>query len=459
MYEISLSKRREVVRMFLQGVSFDAIARQLGIGKGSVANIIEEFREGDLAVPSDMNEYVNALRKIAVDLGKHNTSISHVMIYARLHAKLVDTGADIDKVEQWIDTCQEMASNGVSGNELLSAAMELVQMKSETGLGYKDIVNDYKAKRNARDELREEIKKENAMLAQVKSEHKKEKEQTARELESITRAMTTSQELFHKQKYRLKSELDAYLAQNRLSWEKVNLALALFDSKFGKSDTPKRVRDQLTKRILRTKSLVKVNKRLEKEKVILQSEIVVSVQEEQRANKSLDELKELDERFQESITVNIPKAEKLIAEIGSRMAELQVLKQSIIQHTHDLYISRLIIDFLSTPNNLSKYDLDRFVSLMISLRQKRLGIEPRRITDDNGEVTCECLRPTLYRNIIVPDSEIDGIRETFAHLLAPLVKDKLISRYDYEIEKIKQETSKYRAVTEAILKERSKHIF
>jgi hypothetical protein len=44
----------------------------------------------------------------------------------------------------------------LDGLELVNAAMELTQMKSETGLGYKDLVNDYKVKRNERDELCEQ---------------------------------------------------------------------------------------------------------------------------------------------------------------------------------------------------------------------------------------------------------------------------------------------------------------
>ncbi len=106
MNEISLVKRNKVVRLFLRGLSYDEIARQIGIGKGSVVNIIEEFREGDLAVPSDMTEYVDALRKIAVDTKKYDTSISQVMSCTRIHAKLKDMGVGEEKAEQWIDTCQ-----------------------------------------------------------------------------------------------------------------------------------------------------------------------------------------------------------------------------------------------------------------------------------------------------------------------------------------------------------------
>ena len=107
------------------------------------------------------------------------------------------------------------------------------------------------------------------------------------------------------------------------------------------------------------------------------------------------------------------------------------------------------------PSNLSEYDLDRLVSLLITLRQQRLGIEPRRVTGANGEVVCECLMPKIYGNIKVSDSDIDGIRATFAHLLTPMVKDKFISRFEYDMAESKHKGE----ILLAIMEERNHHIF
>ena len=53
------------------------------------------------------------------------------------------------------------------------------------------------------------------------------------------------------------------------------------------------------------------------------------------------------------------------------------------------------------------------------------------------------------------ESDIDEVREKFGHLLAPLVKDKFISKSDYQIEKIGHAIE----VADAILQERKRHIF
>ena len=46
MKEIKMNTKFKAVRLFLNGDTFDEIAKQLGIAKGSVVNIIEGFRNG-----------------------------------------------------------------------------------------------------------------------------------------------------------------------------------------------------------------------------------------------------------------------------------------------------------------------------------------------------------------------------------------------------------------------------
>ena len=45
MKEINLSKKLKVLKMFFGGWTYDEIVLQLGIAKGSVVNIIDEYRD------------------------------------------------------------------------------------------------------------------------------------------------------------------------------------------------------------------------------------------------------------------------------------------------------------------------------------------------------------------------------------------------------------------------------
>ena len=76
MRELGEIIKEKVVRLFLAGHSYDEISQQLDIAKGSVTNIIDEFRDGHISIPDDMADYVNELRRIAVDLKKHQVSLT-----------------------------------------------------------------------------------------------------------------------------------------------------------------------------------------------------------------------------------------------------------------------------------------------------------------------------------------------------------------------------------------------
>jgi len=68
MREIGVEIKYRVIRSFLAGLSYDEIAGELGISKGSVVNIIDDFRNGQLGLPKEMNEYIDELRRLIVDM-------------------------------------------------------------------------------------------------------------------------------------------------------------------------------------------------------------------------------------------------------------------------------------------------------------------------------------------------------------------------------------------------------
>jgi len=334
----------------------------------------------------------------------------------------------------------------------------LSRSSSESGLSYGDIITDYNTKLSRSKELSKEIEREEQQLTEVRVKHQEEKEQATRELDAVTKAIATAQDMFRKQKNDLKAQMDEYLTQNKMSWKKTNTAVALLDMELGRAGLTGAEIENLSGRIYLAGSLVKVIKQLEKEKERLRSEVDRLAQEKQTFTNSVNKLKNIDESLRTSISQNKQKLDRLNTKLNSKLLELEKLQQTTSQLTRNLYVSHLILDFLFAPKAISDYDIDRLVSLMIGLRQKRLGIEPKRVVDPNGNVVCECQVPRIHHDIKVGESDIDEARGVFAHLLTPLVKDKFISKFDYKMAEIKHETSQAIAVTEAILEERSKHI-
>ena len=117
---------------------------------------------------------------------------------------------------------------------ICAAALELSQVASESGLSYADVLNDYDAKLRRSRELSKEIEREEQQLTEAKVSHQEEKKQATRELDAITKAVTTAQDMLRKQNEDLKARMDECLAQHKLSWKKVNTVVALLDVELGK---------------------------------------------------------------------------------------------------------------------------------------------------------------------------------------------------------------------------------
>ena len=174
MREIDMNVKIQAIRLFLKGWIYDEIARQLGIAKGSVVTIVNDFREGRLSMPSDMTEYVDELRRIAVDLRKQQTTVSQVKSYARIHGKIQEIGVEDENVERWMDISRDIASSVDWRGQFAKSALELAKLQSETGLSYEDIIADYNAKIAGCNDLSKEISEKNNDLNEMKLKHDEE---------------------------------------------------------------------------------------------------------------------------------------------------------------------------------------------------------------------------------------------------------------------------------------------
>jgi len=433
MKEISVGKKFKVIKLFLGGASYDEIAQQAGIAKGSVVNIINEFRDGILPTPAGMAEYIDELRHVAVDLKKYDTSINKVKSYLKLHIKLQEMGVGDDQVEQWLQICQDIASPMVSNSEFVTAALELAKVTSESGLSYKALIQDYGEKTQLSKALDSDIKQKKEKEAKLEQEYKEKKEQATAELDSITKAMATAQENFAKQKVQLKAQLEQYLFQNQLDWHKANTAVALMNGGLTGKGLNKAEVDDLSKQIATAGSLIAAIKQLENKGNELQSKVDQLVQEKEALESSVQKLGNVNQKLCNSIFEKGAESDKLDAEIETRTRLVSELRQTMLLMADDLYVTHLIITFLFNPNRLSSHDLDHLVALMVGLRQKRLGIDPKRVEDTDGSILCQCQVPKIRSSVDADNVDIDQVGEQLAFYIMPLVKDKFISRWDYEM--------------------------
>ena len=76
-----------------------------------------------------MADYVNELRRIAVDIRKHQVSLNQLRSYQKLHKKLNDIGADSEKVEQWLDILQVKAVTNTASDKYFDVVFASAVLK------------------------------------------------------------------------------------------------------------------------------------------------------------------------------------------------------------------------------------------------------------------------------------------------------------------------------------------
>ena len=108
MREITQNTREQTVKLFLQGITYDDISWKLRIAKGSVVNIIDEFREGELLLPDYITGYVDELRHVVVDLKKHEITVGQMKAFLRFHNRLKGLEVDDEEIEGMLEGLQYM---------------------------------------------------------------------------------------------------------------------------------------------------------------------------------------------------------------------------------------------------------------------------------------------------------------------------------------------------------------
>jgi hypothetical protein len=182
-----------------------------------------------------MAEYVDELRHLVVEMKKHNANVPELKSYLKVYLKLQEMGAAAEEAAHWLEVCQSLASPLASTNQLLKAAIELVELESASGQTYSASVENYKLLEEHRKELEETIATNQTKIAALDANYQKAKKGKTEELAGINEAIAKAQESFLKQTEELKTQLNIYMANVKLSWHKVKVVQAIFESNSAKS--------------------------------------------------------------------------------------------------------------------------------------------------------------------------------------------------------------------------------
>ncbi len=134
MDKLSRAKQVAVVRLYLSGLSHDQIAAKTGVSKGSVANVVAEVRAGRFPEANGLSEQVEALRELAIDLGRSKLTPSQAAAGMTVLSRLQSLGVEPGEIERWSVMCRQLAPQGAQPDAFVRVALALDEVRRRTGL-------------------------------------------------------------------------------------------------------------------------------------------------------------------------------------------------------------------------------------------------------------------------------------------------------------------------------------
>lgn len=137
MQKLSLRKQLTIVRLYLGGFSYDEIAAKTGVSKGTIANVVADFKAGrilDVQVPADQ---LDLLRELAVDLRRLKLTPDQALVGVATLSHLQELGIEPGDIQHWAAMCREMSATETEAQAFMQAALALDEVRVRTGLSTK----------------------------------------------------------------------------------------------------------------------------------------------------------------------------------------------------------------------------------------------------------------------------------------------------------------------------------
>jgi hypothetical protein len=177
MKQIPFQTKMEVLELYLQGFSGDKVSEKTGVSKGAVISIIKDAREGKYP-QLELKDRIDELHNMAVRLRKEGLDLAQARLGFSFLQRLMSISVSPDRLEEWIEFCSEISPTPPEG--FILAAMELLRVETETGLGYSeladkrqqlgDAIRDLEAKEKRHSELKAEIERNEKRANELKAQ-------------------------------------------------------------------------------------------------------------------------------------------------------------------------------------------------------------------------------------------------------------------------------------------------
>ena len=139
MPELTFRKRLRIVELLLGGHSYQTISERVGVSKGTIANVMNELRDGEIPIVQGIEEVVDILRELAVEIRRSGLSISQASIGITAIRGLAAVGVAPQDISRMVALSRSMIPEGRDARQFADAAVALLKAKERTGKGIQEL--------------------------------------------------------------------------------------------------------------------------------------------------------------------------------------------------------------------------------------------------------------------------------------------------------------------------------
>jgi predicted nucleic acid-binding Zn-ribbon protein len=133
MEKLSVSRKLAIVRHYLSGLSYDEIAAKSGVSKGTVSNVVTEFKAGRFPEAADAAEHIEQLRELSLDLRRLKLTPAQCAIGFTLLNRISECGLDPADIDRW-PVILRSVPNQDEAQEFIRLVYSIQEVQKRSGL-------------------------------------------------------------------------------------------------------------------------------------------------------------------------------------------------------------------------------------------------------------------------------------------------------------------------------------
>ena len=170
MERLALKKKLLVIRLYLEGFSYAEIAAKAAVSKGTVSNVIAEFKAGQFPQFGDLSEQLELLRDLAVDLKRTRLSPVQAAVGVSVLSRLRELEVEPNEIEGLSALYRTLTTEGTDMQSFMRVALSLEEVRKRTGLSVEELeikVKDLEESANRLEPLAKEVANREAQLTEL----------------------------------------------------------------------------------------------------------------------------------------------------------------------------------------------------------------------------------------------------------------------------------------------------